>query len=141
MTPINDGPNEYAARLHDAILDRSSLTDNLADDEADLLIEWALRQADRVSLLITNDEDYDSRRSVLMALVKQITRIVTRRHEQDDLWLGEKLNQIGEYSQQLGGPSLNVEQWRELVGHASKSNTELVQQIVKSLTASGDDES
>ena len=81
---LNDELNPYAKKFRDAILDRSALTDELTDDEAEPFINWAMTQADRVGVMVENEDDAEVKLRSLMRFLSNMTKVVSRRGEYDD---------------------------------------------------------
>lgn len=126
--------SDYAARLRDAILDRSALTDDLLDDEAELLLNWALQQADRVAALMQNETDMETKSEALMDLVKAINRLVAYRFDKDETWFSAKLNDLNNLSTSINGPATDATQQAVLLNHTEKSNLDLLQDLLNAYT-------
>ncbi len=125
-----DFQSKYADKLIGKILDRLSLTENLADAEAKILLDWGTQQAERVAALAQDDEDVDEKGGDLMKLMKSINRLVGYRGQKDNIWFIEKLTQLDKYSQSIQGPMLTEEQRASLQNHTEKSDTELLQALL-----------
>jgi hypothetical protein len=129
MSPIVEPPNEYASRLRDAILERSALTDDMLDEEAQVFLDWAMTQADRVGLLIQSEEEAETKRDALMDWLKDISRLVTLRHAKDADWFATTLTELDAHAQAIGAMALSPEHQTALAQHSSKSTIELLSQI------------
>ncbi len=125
---------DYAAKLQDSILSRSALFDDLVDQEAQIILDWAMTQAERVAAIVQDEEDYDDKRSKLGKLLKGISRLVAFRQRKDTEWYTEKLDQLTEYSLAISGPGLSVDQRTALLDHANKTNIELLNEALTYFT-------
>lgn len=125
---------DYAAKLQDAILSRSALFDDLVDEEAKIILDWAMIQAERVAATVQDEEDYDTKRSMLGKLLKGMSRLVAFRERKDAEWYAEKLVQLNAYSLAIGGPTLSEAQQVTLKSHSQMSNIELLRTVINMFT-------
>lgn len=132
--PTIEAPNEYAASLRDAVLDRSALTEDMLDDEAKVYIDWAMTQADRVGLLVENEDDAEARRDAFMGWLKSLSRLVTLRKERDAAWFAETLAELDAQGQATGLPPLSEEHKVALSNHVDKSNVALLEHFISTMT-------
>lgn len=122
--------SDYAAMLKDAILDRSALTEDLVDDEAKVLIDWAMHQVERVAALMQTEADMETKGEVFMDMLKNFSRLVARRFDKDEAWFSEKLIELNTLSASIDGPTTTPDQQAALLNHAEISNLDLLQALL-----------
>lgn len=122
--------SDYAAMLKDAILDRSALTEDLVDDEAKVLIDWAMHHAERVAALIQNEAEMETKSEAFMDMLKDFSRLVARRFDKDEAWFSEKLAELNTLSASIDGPTTTPDQQAALLNHSDKSNLDLLQALL-----------
>ncbi len=141
--------NPWRAKLRDTILDNSSITDGLTDDEAQPLIEWGLVMADRVTQGLPRTPDpaaearLDDLRADLPRLMKRISWIRQYREKKGPEWTLKTLGQLNEMNQHLHGdaaPQLDsVTQSRIAHKQDDLTGFALLQDLMQRLTPPADD--
>lgn len=126
--------NAYAERFRAVVLDNASMTDGLNDDEARVLIDWALKLAEQVGANVVDDADVETKQGELTRFLSGFGRLVTRRHEHPEPeWAAEKLQGQMEHSAVISGPTLSAAQMGILaaaVNNHALSNMEVLRQII-----------
>jgi hypothetical protein len=128
----------YAERFRAVVLDDAGMIDGLNDDEAQVLLDWALKEAERVGNTVTDETDAEAKQGSLTRFLAGIGRMVSRRHEHPEAgWAEEKLQTNLEHSTALNGPTLSPQQQAAVVAaindHA-RPNMEVLQAILAAYT-------
>jgi hypothetical protein len=137
--------SRWAKQIQDTIADSSTVRDGLHDEEAMPLINWGTQQAIRISermaapeLPPPDEQRISDMGYALVSLMTRITWLAVYRNKKDAAWLTRTFYKINDLSRELHGPDAPVFSDEEIAvwiaGHAGKSNSELVQNLIAHLT-------
>ncbi len=141
--------NPWTAKLHDTILDNSSITDGLTDDQAQPLIDWGLDMAVIVTQNFPSTPDpaledrFDELRADLPRLMKRISWICLYREKKGPEWTLKTLGQLNEMNQNLHGahaPQIPPQEQEQLAHQQiGLDGLALIRHLMQRLTPPSDD--
>ena len=132
--PLESEPkSDYVQKFQVAILDNSALTENLTDDEAKLYLDWALPVAEKVAQSIQNEDEAEEKRDSLMKLLRVMSRLVTRRQDEDNEWFLSMLDTLSTLQISLINTGLTEQHRQRLTSIYDSDNATLLQHLTQLL--------
>lgn len=119
-----------------------SLTDELDDQEAQILLKWGAQKLAQI-VQTTNDEElFEQQFKTLRQLMKRINRMIGQRTDLDDEQLASYLEKFVAGAHELGYQHITSEHAKQLFQqlHADASDAELVQHFIDMLDSQQSEE-